>query len=212
MIAVTDIGVGIRPEVMEKVFDPFFTTKPVGQGTGLGLSMVYGFAKQSGGNVRIYSEPGQGTSVKIYLPRHLGAAAQATAASQPITAPTAAGEAELVLVVEDEEKVRLMSAQALRELGYVVRTASSGEEALELFDRLERVDVLFTDIVMAGMTGRQLADTLRLKAPGLKVLYTTGYSRNAVVHNGVLDPGVAFLPKPFSVADLARKLRSVLDN
>ena len=211
MVAVTDVGTGMSAEVLEKVFDPFFTTKPVGHGTGLGLSMVYGFAKQSGGHVRVYSEPGRGTTVKIYLPRYFGSLEEASNAARPSVTPPPASGVEVVLVVEDEARVRQMSAEALRELGYVVHTASSGEEALNLFDGLGRIDILFTDIVMAGMTGRQLADALRQRVPDLKVLYTTGYTRNAVVHNGVLDPGVAFLPKPFAVADLALKLRSVLD-
>ncbi|HEY5009425.1 MAG TPA: ATP-binding protein [Caulobacteraceae bacterium] len=210
MVAVSDVGMGMAPETLEKVFDPFFTTKPVGKGTGLGLSMVYGFAKQSGGHVRIYSELGRGTTVKVYLPRHFGAADR-PAPLRAASAPTAASRAEIVLVVEDEGRVRQTSCEALNELGYSVHQASSGEEALKLFDTLDHVDVLFTDIVMGGMTGRQLADALRLKVPGLKVLYTTGYTRNAVVHNGVLDPGVAFLPKPFTVEDLAQKLRAVLD-
>jgi PAS domain S-box-containing protein len=211
MIAVTDVGAGIAPDILSKVFDPFFTTKPTGKGTGLGLSMVYGFAKQSGGHVRIYSEPGRGTSVKLYLPRHFGAVAETAARASGAELAAAATQQETVLVVEDEDRVRQMSCEALRELGYTVHEASSGEQALELFDALGGVDVLFTDVVMAGMTGRQLAEALLRQAPTLKVLYTTGYTRNAVVHNGVLDPGVAFLPKPFSVEDLAMKLRAVLD-
>jgi len=211
MVAVSDVGMGMSPEVLEKVFDPFFTTKPVGKGTGLGLSMVYGFAKQSGGHVRIYSELGQGTSIKIYLPRHFGSIEEAIEAGTSVS-PHEGSKAETVLVVEDEERVRQMSIEALQELGYAVHAASSGEEALRLFDSLGPIDILFTDIVMGGMTGRQLADALKEKAPGLKVLYTTGYTRNAVVHNGVLDHGVAFLPKPFSVADLAAKIRAVLDS
>jgi CheY-like chemotaxis protein len=210
MVAVSDVGVGMAPDVLKKVFDPFFTTKPVGKGTGLGLSMVYGFAKQSGGHVRIYSEVGRGTTVKVYLPRHFGSAEEADAPSLD-RLPTAASRAETVLVVEDEERVRMMTCEALGELGYTVHEASSGEEALKLFDVLEKVDILFTDIVMGGMTGRQLADALRQRKQNLKVLYTTGYTRNAVIHNGVLDPGVAFLPKPFTIEDLAVKLRSVLD-
>ena len=211
MVAVTDVGTGMAPEIVQKVFDPFFTTKSVGKGTGLGLSMVYGFARQSGGHVRIYSEVGRGTTVKLYLPRHFGSVEEATAPLQPRSIPTAASQSETVLVVEDEDRVRKMSCEVLRELGYAVHAASSGEAALRTFDELGRVDVLFTDVVMGGMTGRQLADALREKAPGLKVLYTTGYTRNAVVHNGVLDAGVAFLPKPFTVEDLAVKLRAVLD-
>jgi len=210
MIAVSDVGAGMSPETVQRVFDPFFTTKPVGKGTGLGLSMVYGFAKQSGGHVRIYSELGRGTSVKIYLPRHFGSLDEAIEAGAPV-APQSAGVAETVLVVEDEESLRRVSVEALQELGYTVYAASNGEEALRHFDTLGRIDLLFTDIVMPGITGRQLADALLERSPSLKVLYTTGYTRNAVVHNGVLDPGVAFLPKPFSVADLAAKLRTVLD-
>jgi PAS domain S-box-containing protein len=212
MVAVTDVGEGMSPEVLDKAFDPFFTTKPVGKGTGLGLSMVYGFAKQSGGHVRIYSEPGRGTSAKIYLPRHFGAAedeATSVRGNQPMV-PAAGGET--ILVVEDDERVRQMSRAALLELGYTVHEATSGEEALQVFDSLGRIDAVFTDIVMGGMTGRQLADALRRKKPKLKVLFTTGYTRNAVVHNGVLDAGVALLTKPFTVEDLAAKLRSVLDS
>ncbi|MDB5420434.1 MAG: sensor hybrid histidine kinase [Brevundimonas sp.] len=212
MVAVTDVGGGIAPDVLQKVFDPFFTTKPVGKGTGLGLSMVYGFAKQSGGHVRIYSEIGRGTTVKIYLPRHFGSAEEANAAARTPAIPTAASRTETVLVVEDEDSVRQMSCEALRELGYTVHEAASGEEALAMFDTLGPIDVVFTDVVMGGMSGRQLADALRARVPDLKVLYTTGYTRNAVVHNGVLDPGVSFLPKPFSVEDLAVKLRAVLDS
>jgi PAS domain S-box-containing protein len=211
MIAVTDVGSGIAPDILQKVFDPFFTTKPTGRGTGLGLSMVYGFAKQSGGHVRIYSEVGRGTTVKLYLSRHFGSLEAVNARSREKSLPTAASRAETVLVVEDEDRVRQMSCEALRELGYTVHEAASGEQALRVFDSLEQVDVLFTDVVMAGMTGRQLADALIQRAPTIKILYTTGYTRNAVVHNGVLDPGVAFLPKPFTVEDLAVKLRAVLD-
>jgi signal transduction histidine kinase len=211
MVAVTDVGAGIAPDILQKVFDPFFTTKPTGKGTGLGLSMVYGFAKQSGGHVRIYSELGRGTAVKLYLPRHFGSPAEVTARSRTPGLPTAAARTETVLVVEDEDRVRQMSCEVLRELGYTVHEASSGEQALRLFNSLGQVDLLFTDVVMPGMTGRQLADNLLQQTPTLKVLYTTGYTKNAVVHNGVLDPGVAFLPKPFTVEDLAVKLRAVLD-
>jgi PAS domain S-box-containing protein len=209
MIAVSDRGCGMAPEVAERVFDPFFTTKPVGKGTGLGLSMVYGFVKQSGGHVAIYSELGVGTSVKIYLPRRLGPAAEEEAARN-VRPEDVAGD-EAVLVVEDEERVRQMSVEALRELGYAVHEAASGDEALRLLDEIPRLDLLFTDVVMPGMSGRQLAEAVAARAPHAKVLYTTGYTRNAVVHNGVLDPGVAFLPKPFSIADLAARVRDLLD-
>ena len=211
MVAVTDVGTGMDAEIVRKAFDPFFTTKPPGKGTGLGLSMVYGFARQSGGHVRIYSEPGVGTAVKMYLPRHQGAPEKEIAPARQRGLPVAASRAETILVVEDDPHVRQMSCEALKELGYAVYEASSAEDALTVFGALDRVDVLFTDIVMGGMSGRELADLLRLKQPSLRTLYTTGYTRNAVVHNGVLDPGVAFLPKPFTVEDLALKLRAVLD-
>jgi CheY-like chemotaxis protein len=198
------------PEVAERAFDPFYTTKGVGRGTGLGLSQVHGFVKQSGGHVKIYSEPGVGTSVKLYLPRSLAAEERVDVARPGDEAPRARGE-EIVLVVEDEERVRHLSVDALRELGYVVVQAADASQALSVLELQPRVDLLFTDIVMPDMNGRRLADLAREKRPDLKVLYTTGYTRNAVVHNGVLDVGVAFLPKPFVLDQLARKVRSVLD-
>ena len=211
MIAVSDVGTGIPTELMSKVFDPFFTTKPVGKGTGLGLSMIYGFVKQSGGHVKIYSEAGHGTTVKIYLPRTFAAAEDTAPSTNDGDLPRATSQTESILVVEDDEGVRMMSTEALRELGYTVHAAASGDEAVNRFDSLQRVDLLFTDVVMAGVSGRQLGDTLRARNPDLKVLYTTGYTRNAIVHNGVLDPGVDILPKPFAVEDLAMKIRQVLD-
>ncbi|MHB8529209.1 MAG: ATP-binding protein [Caulobacteraceae bacterium] len=209
MVAVSDRGCGMSPAVLEKAFDPFFTTKPVGAGTGLGLSMVYGFVKQSRGHVALYSEPGEGTTVKIYLPRHLGAPEELIDGGRQGHLEADGGE--VVLVLEDDERVRQMSVEALKELGYIVYQAASGEEALRIVDTLARLDLLFTDIVMAGISGRQVADAVLAKAPDVKVLYTTGYTRNAVVHNGVVDAGVEFLPKPFSIADLAAKVRRILD-
>lgn len=210
VICVTDTGTGMPPHVVERAFDPFYTTKEVGKGTGLGLSQVFGFVKQSGGHVKIYSEPEQGTTIKLYLPRHFGKPDDG--AGEDGDAPIAhARDDEIVLVVEDEERVRRMSVDALRSLGYTVVQASGGVEALEVLRNHPRVDLLFTDIVMAGMNGRRLADAARLARPELKVLFTTGYTRNAVVHNGVLDPGVAFLSKPFALDQLARKVRQVLD-
>jgi CheY-like chemotaxis protein len=211
MVSVSDAGAGMTPEVVERAFDPFYTTKGVGKGTGLGLSQVHGFVKQSGGHVKIYSEPGVGTTVKIYLPRcqGVGAAVDVDTAS-PLTAPRAVSD-EIILVVEDEERVRHLSVDALRELGYTVVQASDASQALVVLTLQPRVDLLFTDIVMPDMNGRRLADKARETRPDLKVLYTTGYTRNAIVHNGMLDPDVAFLPKPFTLEQLAVKVRQVLD-
>ena len=209
MISVSDTGAGMPPEVAERAFDPFYTTKGVGRGTGLGLSQVHGFVKQSGGHVKIYSEPGVGTTVKLYLPRSRREE-DAIDAADPATAPRARGE-EIILVVEDEERVRHLSVDTLRELGYVVVQASDASQALSLLELQPRVDLLFTDIVMPDMNGRRLADEALKRRPDLRVLYTTGYTRNAVVHNGVLDANVAFLPKPFTYDQLALKVRQVLD-
>lgn len=212
LVSVTDTGMGMPPEVIERAFDPFYTTKGVGKGTGLGLSQVYGFVKQSGGHVKIYSEPGIGTVVKIYMPRHFGPARDdATGLGRTEEPLLQALPGETILVVEDEDRLRQVSVDALRELGYVVVQASSGAEALALLPEQPRVDLLFTDVVMPDMNGRILAERVRDARPGLPVLYTTGYTRNAIVHNGVLDHDVAFLPKPFTVEQLARKIRQVLD-
>jgi CheY-like chemotaxis protein len=211
MIAVTDNGSGMAQDVIARAFDPFFTTKMVGKGTGLGLSQVFGFVRQSGGHVRLYSEVGHGTTVKIYLPRYYGPA-EAPSAKAPLAPVRAGHKEEIILVVEDEERVRNYSVEAMRELGYTVIDASSGAEALRYLHEGLRPTLLFTDIVMPEMTGKQLATSAALLAPQMKVLYTTGYTRNAVVHNGVLDPGTNFLPKPFSVEQLAAKVRSVLDD
>ncbi|MER2535975.1 MAG: PAS domain-containing protein [Rhizobiaceae bacterium] len=210
MIAVTDTGTGMDRETIAKAFDPFFTTKPVGKGSGLGLSQVFGFVRQSGGHVKIYSEIGHGTTVKIYLPRHYGEAEaeDRTAAAGSLDRGS---RQETILVVEDDERVRNFSTEALRELGYTVFEAGSGKDALAIIDSGQTIALLFTDVVMPGMTGRELAVVARQKAPALKVLYTTGYTRNAVVHNGVLDAGTHLLQKPFSIEQLAAKIRAVLD-
>ena len=211
LIAVTDTGMGMPPEVVARAFDPFFTTKPVGKGTGLGLSQVFGFVKQSLGHVKVYSEPGRGTTIKLYLPRYHGAEDAAVASDVvPAEMPRAA-PGEAILVVEDEAQVRDMSVAALRDLGYVVRYAGDGETALRLLAEGLPVTLLFTDIVMPGINGRELADRAQAMRPGLKVLYTTGYTRNAVVNDGTLDPGTAVLPKPFGIADLAAKIRMAID-
>ena len=210
LICVSDTGGGMTPEVIERAFDPFFTTKEVGKGTGLGLSQVFGFVKQSGGHVAIYSEPGEGSTVKLYLPRFTGPLIEAQAASPADAVPEGRSD-EIILVVEDEQRVRHFSVDALRELGYTALSAADGHEALQILAENSAICLLFTDVVMPEMNGRRLADQARAIKPGLKVLYTTGYTRNAVVHNGMLDAGVAFLPKPFTIEQLARKVREVID-
>jgi PAS domain S-box-containing protein len=211
LIAVTDTGTGMDEPVIAKAFDPFYTTKDVGKGTGLGLSQVYGFVRQSGGAVKLYSEVGVGTTVKIYLPRHYGAAAAATEPSGP-TQPLAAGRAsEVVMIVEDDERVRAVSGDALRELGYTVIEAASPMEALKILEDGKAISLLFTDVVMPGMSGRELVDRLRAAGMDMPVLYTTGYTRNAIVHNGILEPNTQLLTKPFTIEDLASKVRLVLD-
>lgn len=210
MIAVTDTGCGMPPEVIKKAIDPFFTTKPVGKGTGLGLSQVFGFAKQSNGHMKIYSEVGIGTTMKIYLPRDHGAG---EAAQQQKDESMPRGSAnELVLLVEDDASVREVHTRMLEELGYSVVAVDSPVTALKVIDKRPDVKLLFTDIVMAPMNGRKLADEIWRKRPELPVVFTTGYSRNAVIHNGVLDEGIIFVQKPAALGDLARKVRMALDH
>jgi PAS domain S-box-containing protein len=206
-ICVTDTGHGMSPDVVAKVFDPFYTTKKTG--TGLGLSQVYGFVKQSGGHVKIYSEEGVGTTVKIYLPRYFGNKEEAP--PPPEVAPPTAQASETILVVEDEDAVRKLTTQSLADLGYTVIEADGGEQALKLLESNPSIALLFTDVVMPHMNGRQLAVEAAKLRPDLKVLYTTGYTRNAVVHNGVLDPDVKLLPKPFTLDALARAIRRAID-
>ena len=211
VMCVTDTGMGMSEAVAAQAFEPFFTTKEVGKGTGLGLSQVFGFVKQSGGHIAIYSEVGEGTTVKLYLPRHAGPAAVHPGEREMVDAlPTGRAEA-VILVVEDEQRVRQFAVDALRELGYTVVSASNGMEGLEVVRRQPYLSLLLTDIVMPGMNGRKLADEARLIMPDLRVLYTTGYTRNAVVHNGILDPGVALLAKPFTMGQLASRVRSIID-
>lgn len=208
MIAVSDTGSGMTPDVIAKAFEPFFTTKAVNKGTGLGLSQVFGFVKQSGGHVNIYSEPGEGTTIKIYLPRYFGAEEPAVTTGRGHN--TAAPVTETILVVEDDARVRVSTTEAIRELGYTVIHAASGEEALQKLAENPNVALLFTDIVMPVMNGRKLAEEAVARMPQLKVIFTTGFTRNAVVHNGVLDHDVHFLAKPFTIEQLAAKLRDVL--
>jgi PAS domain S-box-containing protein len=208
-IAITDTGSGMSNEVAARAFEPFFTTKQMGQGTGLGLSQVYGFVKQSGGHVKIYSEVGQGTTVKIYLPRLL----RGSEAEQEAEPDVAGGGAhETILVVEDDDDVRAYIVETLREVDYDVLEASDAEAALHLFERGERrIDLLLTDIVLPGKNGRQLADLAAERQPDMKVLYMTGYSRNAIVHQGRLDPGVALIQKPIRGPLLTARIRDMLD-
>jgi PAS domain S-box-containing protein len=209
VISVSDTGRGMEAETMLRAFEPFFTTKPVGKGTGLGLSQVYGFVKQSGGHVKIYSEVGQGTTVKIYLPR-ANAAHDIEEKSATETLPE--GSAETILLVEDDDDVRIHSAESLRELGYRVLEAHDGPSALRLLERQPRVDLLFTDVVLpGGMTGAQVAAQAKAMRENLKVLFTTGYARNAIIHHGRLDKGVELITKPFTFSDLAAKVRDILD-
>jgi PAS domain S-box-containing protein len=210
MLAVTDTGVGMPPEIVERAFEPFFTTKDVGRGSGLGLSMIYGFAKQSGGHLKLYSEVGHGTTVRLYLPREQ-AAADAPVASKPVHAETPRG-GEIILVVEDDADVRTFVTGQLRDLGYRVIEAGDGAQAKKILESDKAVDLLLTDVVMpGGMTGRQLAESVQTVRPQLKTLFTSGYTENSIVHQGKLDPGVNFLPKPYRRRDLALKVREVLD-
>jgi signal transduction histidine kinase/CheY-like chemotaxis protein len=209
MIAVSDSGEGMTPEVIERAFEPFFTTKPIGTGTGLGLSQLFGFVKQSGGHVKIYSELGKGTTVKIYLPRDLENADKAS--EMPADRPAPAGAiSEIILVVEDEQLLRDLAVAGLRDLGYTIIHADGGPNALRLLDQHPEISCLFTDIVMPEMSGRELADEALRRRPDLKVLYATGYARESVFHNRTLNSDANLLTKPYSLDDLALKMRSVL--
>jgi PAS domain S-box-containing protein len=210
VVSISDTGTGMSKDAQSRAFEPFFTTKPVGEGTGLGLSQVYGFVKQSGGHVKIDSELEQGTCVKIYLPR-LNATARDAAPAPELSTPEAAPQ-ETILVVEDDDDVRAYSVEILRDLGYRVIEAHDGPSALRLLERQFRVDLLFTDVVLpGGMTGAQVAAQARGIKSDLKVLFTTGYARNAIVHHGRLDQGVQLITKPFGISDLATRVRGVLD-
>jgi CheY-like chemotaxis protein len=208
MIAVSDTGLGIPGSLLDKVFDPFFTTKDVGKGSGLGLSMVYGFVKQSNGHIKIYSEPGHGTTVKLYLPRASGVPDAEDV--EPGISWAEHGD-ESILIVEDDALVREYVVTQINRFGYRTLAAGNAAEALSIIDSPERIDLLFTDVIMpGGMNGRQLATEALKRRPDLKVLYTSGYTENAIVHHGRLDAGVLLLPKPYLSSDLARRIRTAL--
>ena len=209
MIAITDQGGGMALDVAARAFDPFFTTKPSGKGTGLGLSQVYGFIKQSSGHIKIYSELGTGTTVKIYLPRLYR---QPEETKRAALKPASGDSTEIVLVVEDDPLMRRLSCDALRDLGYTVLESETAAAALTMIADTPAITLLFTDVVMPEVNGKKLADEALKKRPDLKVLFTTGYTRNAVVHGGVLDPDVNFIGKPFTIEQLASKVRAVLDS
>jgi signal transduction histidine kinase/CheY-like chemotaxis protein len=213
VLCVTDTGTGIAKDILDKVFEPFFTTKPPGEGSGLGLAMVHGFVKQSGGHVRIYSEEDHGTTVKIYLPRLIGEEVSAVPAgkAEGEQAIPRAKPGEMILLVEDSEGVREYARDILLELGYGVIDAANVQEALRAVVKKPQISLLFTDVVLGESNGRVLADEVRRIYPNLPVLFTTGYTRNAIVHQGRLDPDVQLLNKPFTQQDLARKIRELLD-
>jgi len=207
LLAVSDNGIGMDKETLSRIFEPFFTTKEKGKGTGLGLATVHGIVEQNGGFVNVYSEPGQGTTFRIYLPRTLD---ENAAAAEAAESPGDMGGGT-VLVVEDEESVRRLTAAVVESIGYTVVVAGSGSEAIELCERDEPgIDVVLTDVVMPGMSGRELRDRLERLRPGIRVLFTSGYTGNVIAHHGMLDKGVHFIAKPFGAADLARALRGVL--
>jgi PAS domain S-box-containing protein len=210
LVAVSDTGFGMAPEVAARAFEPFFTTKSIGRGTGLGLSMVFGFVRQSGGHVKIYSEVGRGTSIKLYLPRAM-TELDARVANDEADVPHLS-KGETVLVVEDDDGLRKMALTMLAGLGYRTREAADGPQAMEEIGRAGRIDLLLTDVVLPkGMNGPAIAGAAQQLRPGLKVLYMSGYTRDAIVHNGVLDRGVQLIMKPFHKAELAAKVRKVLD-
>jgi len=210
LLIVTDTGIGMKPEVVARAFDPFFTTKPIGQGTGLGLSMIYGFAKQSGGQVRIRSTPGQGTSVRLYLPRLDDAPADHDQDCAPAMAAGASAR-ETILVIDDEPTVRMLVTDVLTELGYEVLAAGDGPSGLSLLQSRPDIDLLVTDVGLpGGMNGRQVADAARCHRPGLKVLFITGYANTAAIGKDELEPGMQVMTKPFPINALAATIKTML--
>jgi PAS domain S-box-containing protein len=209
MLAVSDTGIGMTEEIKAKIFEPFFTTKEVGKGTGLGLSSVYGIIQQSGGSILVYSEPGQGTTFKIYLPI-VEASDEGQPQAEAVDDRTLAGK-ETILIVEDEETVRTFIRRALTYFGYSILEAKDGKEALQAIESGKSIDLVLTDVVMPGMNGRQLATQLSARLPGAPILFMSGYTDNAIVHHGVLDADATFIQKPFSQSDLLKKIRGILD-
>ncbi len=211
MVSVTDSGTGMPPEIIARAFDPFFTTKDPGKGTGLGLSQVYGFVKQSGGHIKIYSEVGHGTTFKIYLPRYDGPGdVEGSKRAETVTPRAVRGET--ILVVEDDDAVRKLAVEGLSELGYAILEADRADLALKLLSENPGIALLFTDVVMPHVNGRELAEKARRLRPALKVLFTTGYTRNALIHNGALDAGVRLIGKPYTLQQLGKMVRDILDN
>jgi CheY-like chemotaxis protein len=208
-ISITDTGTGMPPDVIARAVEPFFTTKPLGQGTGLGLSMVYGFAKQSDGHLKIDSEVDKGTTIKIYLPRHRGEVEEEVPADLISDVPRAEA-GETVLVVEDEPVIRDLIVEVLQDLGYRALEAPDGLSGLRILQSRKRIDLLVTDVGLPGLNGRQLADQAREKRPDLKVLFITGYASNATAANGFLEPGMEIITKPFAIEALATKIRSMI--
>ena len=207
VVVVSDTGTGMAADVMAKAIEPFFTTKPAGQGTGLGLSMVYGFAKQTGGHLRIYSEVGQGTTVKLYLPRALQDAVMLEKRAE--NAPR--GQGETILVVEDDATVRLILADVLEELGYHVLLATDARPAIPILQSDRRIDLMVSDVMLPHINGRKLAEIARASRPELKVLFVTGYAENATVRGDFLDPGMDMMTKPFALDDLGAKVRAMIE-
>jgi CheY-like chemotaxis protein len=208
MLAITDTGTGMDKETLAQIFEPFFSTKEKGKGTGLGLSTVYGIVKQSGGSIWAYSEPGRGTTFKIYLPQ---TEVKETPKTVTVSKEITKGAGEQILVVEDEENLRDLMGTMLSMLGYTVTLAANGGEALLLIETKGlRPDLMITDVVMPNMSGKELVSRLRKTLPDLRVLYMSGYTDNAIVHHGVLDPGTPFIQKPFTIGTIAEKVQAVL--
>jgi CheY-like chemotaxis protein len=209
-ICVTDTGIGMSKDTVARAFEPFFTTKPIGQGTGLGLSMIYGFTRQSEGYTRIYSEVGHGSTVKLYLPRYRGEEDPEELHSALKSTP-GSDAGEVVLVVEDEPVVRGLIVEVLSELGYRAIEANDGPKGLEILQSKRRIDLLVTDIGLPGLNGRQIAEAARIVRPDLKVLFMTGYAENAALASGFLEPGMAMITKPFAMDILANRIREIIE-